>query len=533
MENGIDGRQEVEDQIQELRARLIEQEHRPHAVFLNLYRSFIEKEKKDSKNTSSPEEQAQFRNASLYAAAALLGRWFFRRSVVTGSIGILGAIGGIVTLYLGWQTLDISRDTLEEFSSQNTELQLQNEFLRAQNEQFQRSNNSGALADLLADIASERAQLGVAPIEERKWEVQPLTAYRIATVASSLVPYESFDASNILPGAANNLLLSPERGLLLASLFEQGVSFPIQPAPTFRSSYLERFDFVGPQLANIDLSESGLRISVYRGSITDATFDRVTGIIDFDQSRLSNVTFREADVRLAFKNSRLNNLSVQGLGAASSVTFGNSIIERLHVDLPSLNARSICTADSIRGLSIEAHQLDESFGSKAEFAQLADVIELCSTCGEKIEFYTYLDPAGGSNAGASGIPGVPAFASQASCSTLRLGPHFSPAQSTWWELSDAAREIVADILRLTEVREGGAVAGYRVAAGPNQQQFANLGFNDGDVITDIDRRTVAIQSYEYFILEQLASAPASVRVLRGSESVELSIDLTTIDSAPQ
>ncbi len=267
---------EQRGEIEDLKKKLVEQEHRPTKVIHNLLRSFTGDEPKESKV------------AALYATADLAVKWFLRRSVIVGSVGVVGGLLALGTLYVTWsQTQQLSEQTksmvnqTESMAEQNQHMVQQNEYMRSQMIGQQRSTNAEILNNLLSEI---EATAKTAERDSRdKWQPSNLLAHRIYRASLAFEPFG--DDS-----------LSSERGQLLQAMVADNMIVPKSPRPNFSNA-----DLQDANLSDADLQGANLRGANLRHA-------------DLDSADLSDADLQGADLYRA----ELHSADLQGADLVSA-----------------------------------------------------------------------------------------------------------------------------------------------------------------------------------------------------------------------
>lgn len=101
--------------------------------------------------------------------------------------------------------------------------------------------------------------------------------------------------------------------------------------------------------------------------------------------------------------------------------------------------------------------------------------------------------------------------------------------------ADAAstdQDAVAQVLRAQPVFSNGDLRGYRVYPGRDQQRFARLGLQPGDLLTSVNGATLDQPDESNRALSTLISAPtAQVTVLREGADMQLTLDIGSPSAA--
>jgi general secretion pathway protein C len=87
---------------------------------------------------------------------------------------------------------------------------------------------------------------------------------------------------------------------------------------------------------------------------------------------------------------------------------------------------------------------------------------------------------------------------------------------------------LADVVKISAVREGGQLQGYRVSAGKDAAQFESLGFQSNDIVTAVNGIELSDPGKAVELYKVMRSAEeASFNVRRGGEDVTLVVGLKT------
>jgi general secretion pathway protein C len=87
-------------------------------------------------------------------------------------------------------------------------------------------------------------------------------------------------------------------------------------------------------------------------------------------------------------------------------------------------------------------------------------------------------------------------------------------------------ESLADVVRISAVRDGDALRGYRVMPGRNAAEFAALGFRAGDVVTAVNGMSLSDPSNPILLYQAMREATsASFELEREGEAVTLQVSL--------
>lgn len=85
---------------------------------------------------------------------------------------------------------------------------------------------------------------------------------------------------------------------------------------------------------------------------------------------------------------------------------------------------------------------------------------------------------------------------------------------------------LAEVVNVSAVRENGALRGYRVSPGKDREQFAQLGFKVGDLVTAVNGITLDNPTNTMVLFNNMRSAQEAVFELeRGGEALTLSVNL--------
>ncbi|MEP4485694.1 MAG: type II secretion system protein GspC [Halioglobus sp.] len=99
------------------------------------------------------------------------------------------------------------------------------------------------------------------------------------------------------------------------------------------------------------------------------------------------------------------------------------------------------------------------------------------------------------------------------------------AQSYREQLYSNPRSL-AEVVRVTAVRDNGELRGYRVAPGNDAAQFKQLGFEAGDLVTGINGIALNDPANTMQLYQAMRTASEAVfDILRGSQSLSLSVSL--------
>jgi general secretion pathway protein C len=131
----------------------------------------------------------------------------------------------------------------------------------------------------------------------------------------------------------------------------------------------------------------------------------------------------------------------------------------------------------------------------------------------------------------SGLSGAAAPAPAASAPAPATVDRREDAQTT--SLAQSYRErlyqnpqSLADVVNISAVREGSAMVGYRVSPGRDAEQFRQLGFEAGDVVTSINGVSLDNPTNTMVLYNSLrTAAEVSFELNRGGQPVTLSVNL--------
>ena len=95
-------------------------------------------------------------------------------------------------------------------------------------------------------------------------------------------------------------------------------------------------------------------------------------------------------------------------------------------------------------------------------------------------------------------------------------------------------ESLADMVRVSAVREGGALLGYRVSPGRDGSEFAALGFETGDIVTGVNGLALSDPANTVRLYQAMRSASeANFELLRNGETVTLNVSIGGDDGGRQ
>ena len=85
---------------------------------------------------------------------------------------------------------------------------------------------------------------------------------------------------------------------------------------------------------------------------------------------------------------------------------------------------------------------------------------------------------------------------------------------------------LAEVVNVSAVREGGALLGYRVSPGKDQEQFAQLGFKPGDLVTAVNGVSLDNPANTMVLYNSMRNAQEAVFDLqREDQQLTLSVNL--------
>ncbi len=292
----MDNKKYENNRIIQLEANLLEQEHRPFHLISN----YLNRKKKWS-DLNDPRRKSVQR--------ALIWRLFFSPTVL--------AIGGssfiaLITVFLMKNQNNIISKQNELIREQNRRIQIQ-----ANLEEAQRRNNLVLLMDnILVQVGNE--------LKENKDSILSRTLVsRIQALGQGFLPYRFLDYSLKSKSNIDSLgltkELSPERGQLLLSLVNSGISEEsmddIYWYTSFDRSYLRDSYFSGGYLNGIILTNSDMKnVTITSANLSDGNLSGsdLRGA-DLTDSDLSGVDFINADLRNAtLKGSDLSYADLRG-----------------------------------------------------------------------------------------------------------------------------------------------------------------------------------------------------------------------------
>jgi general secretion pathway protein C len=90
---------------------------------------------------------------------------------------------------------------------------------------------------------------------------------------------------------------------------------------------------------------------------------------------------------------------------------------------------------------------------------------------------------------------------------------------------------LAEVVRITAVREGSSLRGYRVAPGREREQFAQLGFQPGDLVTSVNGMALDDPANTMRLYQAMRSATEAVfGIERNGQPVQLAVSLGNTDA---
>jgi general secretion pathway protein C len=91
-------------------------------------------------------------------------------------------------------------------------------------------------------------------------------------------------------------------------------------------------------------------------------------------------------------------------------------------------------------------------------------------------------------------------------------------------------ESLVDVVRVSAVRDGGSLLGYRIAPGKAASEFAALGFRAGDLVTAINGLALSDPANTVRLYQTMRSATsASFELERDGQPMTLNVDLNAVD----
>jgi general secretion pathway protein C len=94
-------------------------------------------------------------------------------------------------------------------------------------------------------------------------------------------------------------------------------------------------------------------------------------------------------------------------------------------------------------------------------------------------------------------------------------------------------ESLADVVRVTAVRENGGLRGYRISPGKAAREFSALGFRPGDLVTSVNGMSLTDPSNTVRLYQAMRAAQEAVFELeRGGETLTLSVSIGTEAGVP-
>ena len=91
---------------------------------------------------------------------------------------------------------------------------------------------------------------------------------------------------------------------------------------------------------------------------------------------------------------------------------------------------------------------------------------------------------------------------------------------------------LAQVVNISAVRKGSELLGYRLAPGKNREQFKQLGFKPGDLVTSVNGIALDDPSNTMRLYQTMRTASEAVfNLQRGEEQITLSVSLADTDAA--
>jgi general secretion pathway protein C len=92
---------------------------------------------------------------------------------------------------------------------------------------------------------------------------------------------------------------------------------------------------------------------------------------------------------------------------------------------------------------------------------------------------------------------------------------------------------LADVVTVSAVRENGELQGYRIAPGKQQEQFKQLGFEPGDLVTSVNGIALDDPANTLRLYQTMRTANEAVFDLqRGDQTVTVSVSLDGTQEEP-
>ncbi len=87
---------------------------------------------------------------------------------------------------------------------------------------------------------------------------------------------------------------------------------------------------------------------------------------------------------------------------------------------------------------------------------------------------------------------------------------------------------LTDVMKVSIVREGGKVVGYRIRPGRNREMFNNLGLKTNDVVTSVNGIALDSSSKAMEVYKSMkGKSTAQLELRRGDETVSVNVDLSS------
>ncbi|MEP3384782.1 MAG: pentapeptide repeat-containing protein, partial [Flavobacteriaceae bacterium] len=272
------------EQLRQIEAKLIEQEHRPWILFWN----YVRRKKK------WPDENDIRRKAS---AKAII--WRFFASPTTLAIAS-GGLLGLATLFFLWKQN-------KHFEVQNDLFELQNDKIETQNlrveqqthliEASRRSSQMFIMGEVLSDLNQE--------LENKTNESRILSSSlvgRIRSLNQAMKPYRYMENDELIKTP-----LSPERGQLLVALLNSDIDIDFLSEKILSFSNLSYAEMRDERPNFFLIYNANLNFTEFSG--TNFNLSEFSGCT-FDNANLNSTFFNGCDlVETSFKNAKLNGAS--------------------------------------------------------------------------------------------------------------------------------------------------------------------------------------------------------------------------------
>lgn len=250
----------VEQRLNELEAKILEQEHRPFMLITNyINRKRRWKDKHDKRRSA--------------VKKAILWRLFFSPTVIAIATG---GLLGYFSLFFMWKQTQLFNRQNELFELQNIRIEQQTHLIEAD----RRAAQMFIMGEVLSDINRELE----APENSNRILSSPLVG-RIISLSRAMKPYRYLENDNLSEE------LSPERGQLLISLVESKMdsTFFIDEIlakcnfmkadlrdANLRNANLGRVNLMGANLSRTDLVGANLnKAKLYRANLSEANLFKV------------------------------------------------------------------------------------------------------------------------------------------------------------------------------------------------------------------------------------------------------------------